>query len=99
MNKSESKFDSEDGQIRFGLLAIKNVGFGAAESIVKAAREKPFASLDDLCARVDLHAINKTIESLAKAGLSTACVPPTRRPPRARGSWRTSTRWSAASRR
>jgi DNA polymerase-3 subunit alpha len=70
VNKSESKFDiQEDGQIRFGLLAIKNVGSGAAESIVKAAREKPFTSLDDLCARVDLHAINKkTIESLVKAG-------------------------------
>ena len=70
VNKSESKFDiQDDGKIRFGLLAIKNVGSGAAESIVAAAREKPFSSLDDLCARVDLHAINKkTIESLVKAG-------------------------------
>jgi len=69
VNKSESKFDIQDGAIRFGLLAIKNVGSGAAESIVKAAREKPFSSLDDLCARVDLHAINKkALESLTKAG-------------------------------
>jgi DNA polymerase-3 subunit alpha len=85
VNKSESKFDiQEDGQIRFGLLAIKNVGSGAAESIVKAAREKPFASLDDLCARVDLHAINKkTIESLVKAGALDA-LRPAEAPPAAR---------------
>ncbi len=69
VNKSESKFSIEGQEIRFGLLAIKNVGSGAAESIVAAAREKPFASLDDLCARVDLHAINKkALESLTKAG-------------------------------
>ena len=68
-NRSESNFSIEGGDIRFGLLAIKNVGDGAAGSIVAAAREKPFSSLDDLCARVDLHAINKkTLESLAKAG-------------------------------
>jgi DNA polymerase-3 subunit alpha len=69
VNKSESKFDIQDDKIRFGLLAIKNVGSGAAESIVKAAREKPFVSLDDFCSRVDLHAINKkAVESLVKAG-------------------------------
>ncbi len=69
VNKSRAKFDIEGQDIRFGLLAIKNVGSGAAEAIVAAAREKPFTSLDDLCARVDLRAINKkTIESLVKAG-------------------------------
>jgi DNA polymerase-3 subunit alpha len=63
--------------IRFGLAAIKNVGEGAIEAIV-AAREGrsatsdeagPFASLDDLCRRVDLHTVNKrVVESLIKAG-------------------------------
>jgi DNA polymerase-3 subunit alpha len=63
--------------IRFGLAAIKNVGEGAIESIV-AAREGrgeasdvagPFASLDDLCRRVDLRTVNKRVfESLIKAG-------------------------------
>ena len=68
-NRSESKFSIEGDDVRFGLLAIKNVGDGAAESIVAVARKQPFSSLDDLCARVDLHAINKkTLESLAKAG-------------------------------
>jgi DNA polymerase-3 subunit alpha len=69
VNKSNAAFDIQDGQIRFGLLAIKNVGSGAADSIVAAAREKPFDSLDDFCGRVDLHAINKkAVESLIKAG-------------------------------
>ena len=69
VNKSEMRFDIQDDKIRFGLLAIKNVGSGAAETIVAAAREKPFISLDEFCARVDLHAVNKkAVESLAKAG-------------------------------
>ncbi len=56
--------------IRFGLSAIKNVGSGPVESII-AAREKdgPFASLEDFCARVERHALNKRfIESLIKCG-------------------------------
>ncbi|MCV0403883.1 MAG: DNA polymerase III subunit alpha [Chloroflexi bacterium] len=58
--------------IRFGLAAIKNVGEGAIETIV-AARDTgeeagPFASLDDLCRRVDLRTVNKrVVESLIKA--------------------------------
>ena len=69
VNESRTRFDIQNGEIRFGLLAIKNVGSGAAESIVAAALEKPFVSLDDFCSRVDLHAINKkAVESLIKAG-------------------------------
>ncbi|UPT74121.1 MAG: DNA polymerase III subunit alpha [Elusimicrobiota bacterium] len=69
VNRSETRFDIQNGEIRFGLLAIKNVGTGAADSIVAAAREKPFTSIDDFCARVDLHSINKKcVESLIKAG-------------------------------
>ncbi len=69
VNLSETCFDIQNNEIRFGLLAIKNVGSGAAESIVKAAREKRFVSLEDFCARVDLHAVNKkAVESLIKAG-------------------------------
>ncbi len=69
--------ESGASAIRFGLAAVKNVGEGAIESIV-AAREGrgdvsdavgPFASLDDLCRRVDLRTVNKrVVESLIKAG-------------------------------
>ncbi len=56
--------------IRFGLLAVKNVGQSAIESIVAARREGgPFKSLTDLCSRIDLRLVNrKVLEALAKVG-------------------------------
>ncbi|MBI4052100.1 MAG: hypothetical protein HY400_06305, partial [Elusimicrobia bacterium] len=56
--------------IRFGLLAIKNVGSGAVESILKTRKEEGlFAHLENLLARVDLRQVNKKVlESLIKAG-------------------------------
>ncbi len=84
VNKSEARFDIQDGAIRFGLLAVKNVGSGAADSIVKAARASPFTGLDDFASRVDLHAINKkAIESLIKAG-AMDCLRPAESAPAAR---------------
>ena len=70
VEKSFSEFRIEDGSIRFGLLAIKNVGQGAIDSIV-GARESGgvFKSLYDFCVQVDLRLVNRrTIESLIKAG-------------------------------
>jgi DNA polymerase-3 subunit alpha len=57
-------------KIRFGLGAVKNVGVGAVEAIVKARNEGgQFKSLDDFCERVDLSAVNRRVfESLIKAG-------------------------------
>jgi DNA polymerase-3 subunit alpha len=59
-----------DRGIRFGMAAIKNVGEGPVEAIIKERQENgPFQSIEDLCARVDRHAINKrVVESLIKAG-------------------------------
>lgn len=55
--------------IRFGLSAIKNVGRAAIESILLAKKDGEFASLADLCSRVDTRLVNrKTLESLIKAG-------------------------------
>ncbi len=68
---------SGESAIRFGLAAVKNVGEGAIESFVVAREGRgeisdvagPFASLDDLCRRVDLRTVNKRVlESLIKAG-------------------------------
>ncbi|REK64790.1 MAG: DNA polymerase III subunit alpha [Cohnella sp.] len=57
------------GAIRFGLAAVKNVGTQAIESIMAVRKEQPFASLLDLCRRVDPRTCNKrVIESLLLAG-------------------------------
>ncbi|MEW6557457.1 MAG: DNA polymerase III subunit alpha [Elusimicrobiota bacterium] len=71
INKSFAKFTIEHKGIRFGLVAVKNVGEGAVDAII-TAREKngEFSSLADFIARVDLHLINKRVlESLCKAGV------------------------------
>ena len=70
--------NADAGTIRFGLDAVKGVGYQAVEAI-KQARDgtdsaggegpKPFASLWDFCERVDSRAVNKkAIEALIKCG-------------------------------
>lgn len=55
--------------IRFGMAAIKNVGTGAVEEILRARAEGDFTSLEDFLAKVSPRVVNrKTIESLIKAG-------------------------------
>ncbi len=56
--------------IRYGLLAVKNIGAGAIESMVEArAKGGPFVSIFDFCRRVDLRLNNrKVVESLVKSG-------------------------------
>jgi len=76
VNESEMYFTvvpGEDGAspaIRFGLAAIKNVGEGAVEAVLRARREGgPFLSLFDLCERVDSRAVNRRVlESFVKSG-------------------------------
>jgi DNA polymerase-3 subunit alpha len=72
--RSAVEFTVEDDAIRFGLLAVKNVGQGAIESIIEArAADGPFRSLADFCTRIDLRSANrKVIESLAKVGALSA---------------------------
>ncbi|MBI3551996.1 MAG: DNA polymerase III subunit alpha [Elusimicrobia bacterium] len=67
---SGAHFTIQDpNSIRFGLVAVKNVGEGAVASLLEARAKGPFKDLDDFCARVDLHAANKKVlESLVKAG-------------------------------
>ncbi len=59
--------DSKD--IRFGMAAIKNVGTGAVEEILRARNDGPFTSLEDFLTRVNTKIANrKALESLVKAG-------------------------------
>ncbi|HEU4976790.1 MAG TPA: DNA polymerase III subunit alpha [Baekduia sp.] len=70
VNLSDHEFVVVDGNIRFGLDAVKGVGYAAVEAI-KRAREDggPFTSIWDFCERVDPRAVNKrSIEALIKCG-------------------------------
>jgi DNA polymerase-3 subunit alpha len=70
INRSALEFNVEDGGIRFGLAAVKNVGEGAVEQIVRERQDSgPYTSLEEFCRRQDLHTVNKrVIESLIKCG-------------------------------
>jgi DNA polymerase-3 subunit alpha len=70
INKSYHHFNVENNSIRFGLIAIKNMGSKAINSIVtERDRNGDYESLVDFTARVDLTLVNKrAIESLIKAG-------------------------------
>ncbi len=80
INKSQPEFavEEQDGKecIRYALEAVKNAGTEGCISIALEAKKKPFDSLQDLCARIDLFQANKkTIESLMKAGALDCLMP------------------------
>ena len=73
VNESFQEFAVVPGdelQIRFGMVAIKNVGAGAVEEILRAREAGgAFTDLTDFLSRVDVHIANrKALESLIKAG-------------------------------
>jgi len=70
VNESGFKFTVVgDRRIRFGLGAVRNVGWGAIESIIAARADAPFTVLSDFVERIDLRLCNKRVlESLVAAG-------------------------------
>ena len=70
VNAGEADFTVADGKIVFGLTAIKGLGRGAADEIVRARpRRRPVPDLFDFCERIDLRIVPKAaIERLIKAG-------------------------------
>lgn len=62
--------DNRRAAIRFGMNAIKNVGAGAVEEIIRAREiDGKFVSLEDYLAKVSPRVVNrKNLESLVKAG-------------------------------
>ncbi|TWH79314.1 DNA polymerase III subunit alpha [Sedimentibacter saalensis] len=70
VNESLDKFTVQNGKIRFGLAAVKNVGTNVIADIVKARETKgKFTSFADFCTKVDQSVLNKRqIESLIKCG-------------------------------
>jgi len=73
INESYRNFSvvPQKNQIRFGLLAIKNVGANTVEAIVTERKKRgPFTSLTDFLVRIDPKDINKkSLESMIKAGV------------------------------
>ncbi len=70
-NESQMGFSvNSKGEIRFGLSAIKGIGPGAAEAIVKERQANgPYKDIFDFAERVDLSNVNrKAYESLAYSG-------------------------------
>ncbi len=69
VNESDADFSVVDGQIRFGLLAVRNVGRAFAASVVAERRNGRFSSLDDFVHRLGGKELNRrTLESLIKCG-------------------------------
>ena len=70
INESHKSFTVVGDAIRFGLVAVKNVGEGTVEAIVEERESGgEYPSVFDLCARVDMRQLNRrALESLVKAG-------------------------------
>jgi DNA polymerase-3 subunit alpha len=71
VNESYGEFNvvADTGAIRFGMVAIKNVGSGAVEEILRARTEGAFVSLEDFLTRVSSKGVNrKAMDSLIKTG-------------------------------
>ena len=58
-----------ENKIRFGMAAIKGVGVGAVEEIIRARDDAKFATIEDFAKRVSTQKVNKKVwESLIKSG-------------------------------
>ena len=70
INRSADRFTVEEGGIRFGLVAIKNIGRGFIQAVMRDRAEKgPFTSLYDFCDRMADSDINKrAVENLIRSG-------------------------------
>ena len=70
INHSEDHFSVEEGGIRFGLGAVKNIGRGLIRSMAAKRREGgPFRSMQDFLERMDEGELNKrAVENLIRCG-------------------------------
>lgn len=69
INKSEMYFGVSENNIRFGLLAIKNVGQNFVANAIAERKRRKFSSFDDFVDRMSDYDMNKRqIESLIKSG-------------------------------
>ena len=70
INQSYDNFSVSGKNIRYGLLAIKNVGRNFAQAVINERNKKKFVSFDDFVRRMAEIDINKrTVEALIKCGV------------------------------
>src|SRR5437016_11858404 len=76
VNESEIGFTPLQGAIRYGLAAIKGIGFASVNAIMKARESGPFRSLFEFAERVEEGAINtRVLEGLACSGAFDSLKP------------------------
>lgn len=69
INYSTNRFKVEDGNIRYSLLAIKNVGYAGYKAIVEERKKGLFKDIFDFVSRMESSKLNsKMIDSLIMAG-------------------------------
>ncbi len=69
VNESNHGFTVAGGNIRYGLLAIKNIGKGFIDEIISERLKKPYESFYDFCKRLFGRNMNsRAMESLIKCG-------------------------------
>jgi DNA polymerase-3 subunit alpha len=70
VNRSDYRFTTgAEGEIYYGLGAIKGVGRSVVESLIASRADGPYLSLDDFCKRVDpAKSSRKLMEALIKGG-------------------------------
>ena len=80
INEGDYRFTPYEGNIRYGLAAIKGVGRPVIDEIVEERKAGgPYVNLKDFCTRLSGRSVNKrTVESFIKAG-ALDCLPGTRK--------------------
>lgn len=69
INRSADCFTVEEGGIRFGLVAIKNIGRSFIQAVMRERQVRPFDSLHDFCERMQGTDMNKrAVENLIRSG-------------------------------
>ena len=69
VNESDVGFTPLKGAIRYGLAAIKGIGFASVSAIIRARQSGPFQSMTDFAERLEEGSINKRVlEGLVCSG-------------------------------
>src|SRR5437899_2568294 len=78
VNESDPGFTALKAAIRYGLAAIKGIGFASVNAIIKAQQGGPFQSMTDFAGRIEEGAINKRVlEGLSCSGAFDSLKPDT----------------------